>query len=134
MPAALSYAAGESATPLPGDINPAYRARELGFVLNQSGAKLLIAAQRLKTSDYTAMIAEVQLDTDDPINIQYTSGTTGFPKGASGPSDPEIRVTQKEERHAGRDLLLRRFRLPRQPRTADHGGQADLFQLRPHER
>ncbi|GAB3563732.1 AMP-binding protein [Spelaeicoccus albus] len=24
-----------------------------------------------------------ELDTDDPINIQYTSGTTGFPKGAT---------------------------------------------------
>ncbi len=39
-------------------------------MLNQSGTKLLIAAQRLKTSD-------------DPVNIQYTSGTTGFPKGAT---------------------------------------------------
>jgi fatty-acyl-CoA synthase len=101
------------------NINPAYRTRELEFVLNQSGTKLLIAAQRLKTSDYAAMITEVrpdcralahvvligtpewhalietgrgldrsalqriQLDTDDPINIQYTSGTTGFPKGAT---------------------------------------------------
>jgi fatty-acyl-CoA synthase len=104
------------------NINPAYRTSELEFVLNQSGCKLLIAAQRLKTSDYAAMIAEVrprcadlkqvvlldsdawrelletgkyadisirnaalesiQLSTDDPINIQYTSGTTGFPKGA----------------------------------------------------
>ncbi len=26
---------------------------------------------------------EMQLDTDDPINIQYTSGTTGNPKGAT---------------------------------------------------
>jgi fatty-acyl-CoA synthase len=26
---------------------------------------------------------ELQLDTDDPINIQYTSGTTGNPKGAT---------------------------------------------------
>src|ERR1700689_1082933 len=101
------------------NINPAYRTRELEFVLNQSGAPLLISAERLKTSDYAGMIAEVrprcpdlahvvligrpewqsllesgrrldravldriQLDTDDPINIQYTSGTTGFPKGAT---------------------------------------------------
>ena len=101
------------------NINPAYRARELEFVLNQSGSTLLIAAVKLKTSDYAGMIAEVrphcpelktvvllgsapwqalletgrrldrgaldaiELDTDDPINIQYTSGTTGFPKGAT---------------------------------------------------
>src|SRR5579872_2783798 len=101
------------------NINPAYRTRELEFVLNQSRARLLVAAERLKTSDYLGMIAEVrprcaglahvvvighrewdsllesgrrldrtalnriQLDTDDPINIQYTSGTTGFPKGAT---------------------------------------------------
>jgi fatty-acyl-CoA synthase len=100
-------------------INPAYRTSELEFVLNQSGARLLIAAQRLATSDYAAMIAEVhprvggleqvvllgtpewdallaaghrddpaalaaiELGADDPINIQYTSGTTGFPKGAT---------------------------------------------------
>ena len=99
------------------NINPAYRVRELEFVLKQSGARMLIAAQRLKTSDYAAMIEEVrprcpalefvvmlgspswdtlvattgdvaalgriELDRDDPINIQYTSGTTGFPKGAT---------------------------------------------------
>jgi fatty-acyl-CoA synthase len=101
------------------NINPAYRTRELEFVLNQSGARLLVAAVKVKTSDYAGMIAEVrpdcpglagvvllgsqewqslldsgrrldrealdrvELDTDDPINIQYTSGTTGFPKGAT---------------------------------------------------
>ena len=101
------------------NINPAYRTRELEFVLNQSGSRLLVAAEKVKTSDYAGMIAEVrpncpalaevvllgspewqsllengrgldrgvldriELDTDDPINIQYTSGTTGFPKGAT---------------------------------------------------
>src|ERR1700728_1622189 len=94
------------------NINPAYRARELEFVINQSGARLLVAAERAKTSDYAGMIAEVrprcpgltdvvlidtppwqpllddgrrldraaldriELDTDDPINIQYISEDT----------------------------------------------------------
>src|ERR1700744_2949567 len=42
------------------NINPAYRTSELEFVLNQSGTRLLIAAQRLKHSDYAAMIADVR--------------------------------------------------------------------------
>src|ERR1700759_2688317 len=42
------------------NINPAYRTSELEFVLNQSGCKLLVAAQRLKTSDYAAMITDVR--------------------------------------------------------------------------
>ena len=101
------------------NINPAYRLNELQYALGQSGCRMVVAAQRLKGSDYVEMVARVrpelpaleraiffdtadweelasgagftgdlralgdELDFDDPINIQYTSGTTGFPKGAT---------------------------------------------------
>ncbi|MGW0484219.1 AMP-binding protein [Nonomuraea sp. NPDC003214] len=93
------------------NVNPAYRAHELDFVVRQSGMRLLFSARTHKGSDYRAMIEEIgfsgvvylgepgplealapeealrermaSLSPDDPINIQYTSGTTGFPKGAT---------------------------------------------------
>jgi fatty-acyl-CoA synthase len=97
------------------NVNPAYRTSELEYVLNQSGCRVLVAAQTFKSSDYRAMVEDVaprcsalervvyfdtpeweellaggdaerelpQLGFDDPINLQYTSGTTGFPKGAT---------------------------------------------------
>lgn len=34
-------------------------------------------------SDDTAALADIALDPDMPVNIQFTSGTTGFPKGAT---------------------------------------------------
>ncbi|MFJ2737015.1 AMP-binding protein [Streptomyces sp. NPDC087317] len=103
------------------NINPAYRAHEVEYVLRQAGISLLVASQAHRGTDYrelveqvrgkcpdlretiyigapswdalTAAAAEVPLDRpaaiqaelscDDPVNIQYTSGTTGFPKGAT---------------------------------------------------
>ena len=103
------------------NLNPAYRAHELEYVLNQSGIRLLVVSAATERSDYPGIVSSVagrcpalqrvvvigepsleelleaseqtddealdtrssSLDPDDPINIQYTSGTTGFPKGAT---------------------------------------------------
>jgi fatty-acyl-CoA synthase len=107
------------------NVNPSYRTHEFAYVVNQSGMRMLVAAEGFKTSDYRGMVDEVMaggsvgdgllqrviyigtddwsdvvaagqlVDSDvvnermltlragDPINIQYTSGTTGYPKGAT---------------------------------------------------
>jgi fatty-acyl-CoA synthase len=103
------------------NVNPAYRAHELGYALDQSGVRLLVTGSATARIDFPAVASEVagdcprlehiavigspsfedlrdlaasvdddrldqqsaRLDPDDPVNIQYTSGTTGFPKGAT---------------------------------------------------
>ena len=122
------------------NINPAYRISELEYCLNKVGCRALVMAERFKSSDYCAMMAELapeaagaapgclrierlpdlqwlitigdnpppgylgfdavaasgdaesdavlailvgRLEPEQPINIQFTSGTTGSPKGAT---------------------------------------------------
>jgi fatty-acyl-CoA synthase len=122
------------------NINPAYRLAELEFCLKKVGCRALVTAERLKSSDYLAMLRTLapeldrcaandlssatlpqlkliirlgrtrtvgclnfedvlqrgtqsdrdrlekiggELKPDEAINIQFTSGTTGLPKGAT---------------------------------------------------
>ncbi|MFE2429293.1 AMP-binding protein [Streptomyces sp. NPDC059373] len=93
-------------------VNPAYRVNELGYILRQSRATGLFHVDSYRDSDMASVVDavlpglpdlkeavsfsewDVFLDSGDParelppvaatdpIQIQYTSGTTGFPKGA----------------------------------------------------
>jgi fatty-acyl-CoA synthase len=112
------------------NVNPAYRAHELGFVLRKSRMKAIFLCERDSRAEYLKILEEasgagprpahprspgqaggqvgdlphhvillggaswdemiahgaepdaVKISPDDVVNIQYTSGTTGAPKGA----------------------------------------------------
>jgi fatty-acyl-CoA synthase len=95
------------------NVNPAYRAHELAFVLRKSGMKALFLAEKDSRSDYRSILQEAiagpalalkhvvyfatnswremlaqgaeiparAASPEEVVNIQYTSGTTGSPKG-----------------------------------------------------
>ncbi len=95
------------------NVNPAYRARELAYILDRSEMKAIFLYEQDSRANYLQILdqscalgpnslrARILLDTDewqamldsgtvpdpgpldkdDVVNIQYTSGTTGSPKG-----------------------------------------------------
>lgn len=87
-------------------VNTGLRAAELGYLLRQSGARTLFLIPGFRDLDYLAElersgvrpervfhipfdelwnappgVLDDDVGVDDVINMQYTSGTTGFPKG-----------------------------------------------------
>jgi len=90
-------------------VNTRFKASELAYCLEQADCKALFHAKRFLNIDYAAMVAEAKtglpklvhaiavdhglprgepdgrsdpsLNPDDPLLIQFTSGTTAYPKG-----------------------------------------------------
>src|SRR6185503_17184006 len=82
-------------------VNTRFKAAEIDFCLKKSGAKALFYQDRFLNIDFSAMVREtgfefaveisrlengkyspVKVHPDDLLLIQFTSGTTAYPKGA----------------------------------------------------
>ncbi|MCP3167494.1 AMP-binding protein [Myxococcus qinghaiensis] len=63
------------------EVRPRCPQLRVALVLDDDWRLLLSNAKHV--SEHTLEDREASLQFDDPINIQYTSGTTGFPKGAT---------------------------------------------------
>jgi fatty-acyl-CoA synthase len=58
--------------------------RDVVYIGERTWDELVAAGSRVRKDELTALDERMAtLNSDDAINIQYTSGTTGFPKGAT---------------------------------------------------
>jgi fatty-acyl-CoA synthase len=93
-------------------VNTRFKAAEIDFCLKQSGAKALFYVERFLNNDYGAMVREigfgnafdvskdvlpdetmksVRVEPEDLLLIQFTSGTTAYPKGVMLTHDSMLR-------------------------------------------
>ena len=91
-------------------VNTRFKAAEIDFCLKKSGATLLVYVDRYLSNDYGSMIREIEfgrsveiskigkgqytpvpVDPQDLLLIQFTSGTTAYPKGAMLKHDSMLR-------------------------------------------
>lgn len=61
------------------NINPAYRAHELQYVLRQSGIALLVASLAHKGSDYRALVDQVRGSCPDPLTLEELRASAAWP-------------------------------------------------------
>jgi fatty-acyl-CoA synthase len=91
-------------------VNTRFKAAEIDFCLKQSGAKVLFYVNRFLNNDYGSMVKEISfelaieisslqkgkykevvVDPHDLLLIQFTSGTTAYPKGVMLTHDSMLR-------------------------------------------
>jgi fatty-acyl-CoA synthase len=62
-------------------VRPECKFPQRTVIIEKDWEKMIVAGKKI--SDEALAERESELQFDDPINIQYTSGTTGYPKGAT---------------------------------------------------
>jgi fatty-acyl-CoA synthase len=84
------------------NINPAYRANELAYVLQQAGVSVLVSAPGVKTSDHRAVVAEVRADCPELREVVFLSDPAWESLLAEGRSG-DLEVLVDRSRHLSAD-------------------------------